>query len=119
MNTQIKLTYKGIEYILEYNRYAVKLLENAGFNINEFLEKPANNIELAFTALFIKNHPKTKQEIIDEIFENCPNKNALISNIHVMIQECYNALLSDPEGDDAGNAKWEVVDLSPKKKSQE
>lgn len=120
MNTQIKLAYKGVAYVLEYNRMAIKMLESAGFRQDEFLEKPMNNIELAFTALFIKNHPKTKQVLIDEIFDKCRDKNALIANITIMIQECYDSLLADPnEEDSEGNATWEVVDLSPKKKSQE
>ena len=55
MNTKIKLTYEGKEYILEFNRMSIKLLENTGFKIDEFLEKPMTNIDLAFTAAFIRN----------------------------------------------------------------
>lgn len=120
MNTQIKLTYKGEDYVLEFNRMTVKMLENTGFNINEFLDKPANNIELAFTASFVKNHPKVKQTTIDEIFAHCPDKNALIANLNIMIQECYDSLLAEPEDKtDEGNASWEIVSLTPKKKTQE
>ena len=35
-----------------------------------------------------------------------------------MIAETYDSLLADPV-DDEGNASWVIVDLSPKKKSQE
>ena len=58
MNTKINLTYKGETYTLEYNRTSIVLLENSGFKIDEFLEKPMSNIELAFSAAFLKNHPK-------------------------------------------------------------
>ena len=60
MNTKINLTYKGVPYVLEYDRMSVKLLEANGFNIEEFMAKPMSNIELAFAGAFIKNHRKTK-----------------------------------------------------------
>ena len=113
MNTQVKITFDGVEYVLEYNRYAVKRLEAAGFDIEEFLSKPMTNVELAFAGAFIKNHPKTNQTTIDAIFEACKDKTGLVGVLSTMIQECYDSLLSE------GNISWEVVDLSPKKKSQE
>lgn len=115
MNTQIKLTHNGVEYTLEYNRASIKVLESAGFLYEEFLTKPALNIELAFAGLFVKNHPKTPQITIDEIFASCKDKKLLITTINRMINECYDSLLSEPE-DDSGNVTWEVVDLAPKKK---
>lgn len=118
MNTKINLTYNGVTYTLEYNRMTVKMLEKAGFVISEFMEQPMNNIELAFTAAFVKNHPNIKQEIIDEIFNNCTNKTNLVGALSQMINECYDSLLAEPtkEGeDDSGNAHWEIVDLKPTK----
>lgn len=112
MNTKIKLTHNGQEYVLEYDRTSVKILENNGLNIDEFLEKPMNNIELAFTGAFIKNHRNTPQTTIDEIFNGCKDKNKLIIALNNMLRETYDALLED--GKDEGNVQWEVVDLSPK-----
>ena len=65
MNTKINLTYKDEKYCLEFTRETVKLLEKNGFKIEEFLEKPMNNIELVFTAAFIKNHANIKQTLVD------------------------------------------------------
>ena len=118
MNTKINLTYKGETYTLEYNRNSVILLENAGFKLDEFLEKPMSNIELAFAGAFMKNHPKVNQNTIDEIFKSLKNKSGLITTLNKMIRESYDSLLEDPEEDDEGNATWEIVDLSPKKTSQ-
>ena len=114
MNTKINLTYKGETYTLEYNRTAIVLLENNGFNLDDFLKKPMSNIELAFDGAFIKNHPKLSQTTIDEIYKNVTNKKSLISILHKMITESYDSLLEEPENGDEGNATWEVVDLSPK-----
>lgn len=114
MNTKINLTYKGESFTLEYNRIAVKMLEASGFVLEEFLEKPMSNIELAFAGAFIKNHKKVNQTVIDEIFNKTKDKKALIACLQRMITECYDSLLDEPEDGDEGNATWEVVDLSPK-----
>lgn len=115
MNTKINLTYKGVPYTLEYDRMSVKILEKNGFNIDEFLAKPISNIEMAFAGAFIKNHRKTKQDLIEEIFSKCKDKDKLLGILSQMIQETYDSLLEEPSEDDEGNASWEVVDLSPKK----
>ena len=115
MNTKINLTYKGEKYTLEYNRMAIKLLEQSGFILEEFLVKPMSNIELAFSGAFLKNHQKLNQSIIDEIYSKTKDKKKLITCLQKMITECYDSLLEEPEEDgDEGNATWEIVDLSPK-----
>lgn len=119
MNTQIKLTYDDVEYVLEYNRQAIKTLEALGFNYDTFMTKPLTNIELAFSALFIKNHPKVTQATIDKIYKGMGNKEKLIQLISTMIDECYASLLEEPEEGSSGNVTWEVVNLAPKKKVQE
>jgi hypothetical protein len=114
MNTKISLTYKDVPYTLEYDRMSIKTLEANGFSVEEFMKKPMSNIELAFAGAFIKNHKKTSQKVIDAIYAGCPNKNALLESLVTMIQETYEALFDEPEGDE-GNVSWEVVDLSPKR----
>lgn len=113
MNTKINITYKGEVFTLEYDRASIKLLEHAGFVSDEFLKKPMNNVELVFAGAFLKNHPNLPQTKIDDIYKSCKDKSGLVSHLNAMIQETYDALLEEPEGDE-GNASWEVVDLTPK-----
>lgn len=113
MNTKINLTYKDVPYTLEYDRMVIKTMEANGFVVDEFIAKPMSNIEMAFAGAFIKNHRKTSQTLIDEIYSKCKDKRKLVEALVKMIQETYEALFDDPEGDE-GNATWEVVDLSPK-----
>ena len=113
MNTKINLTYNDVPYTLEYDRMVVKTMEANGFVVDEFIAKPMSNIEMAFAGAFLKNHRKTSQSLIDEIFAKCKDKRKLVETLVKMIQETYEALFEEPEGD-AGNATWEVVDLSPK-----
>ena len=115
MNTKINLTWKGETYTLEYNRMAVRMLEQSGFVLDEFLKKPMTNIELVFAGAFIKNHKKVQQQVIDEIFSKLSNKDGLIVELQKMIQETYESLLEEPDENEEGNASWEVIDLSPKK----
>lgn len=115
MNTTINLTWKGEKYTLEYDRSTIKLLENAGFVLSEFLSKPMNNIELVFSGAFVKNHRNLPQTTVDEIFAHVTDKGGLLQALQKMIQDSYESLLDEPEEGDEGNATWEVIDLSPKK----
>ena len=117
MNTKIELTYQGSKYTLEYDRKTVVALENTGFRLDEFLEKPMASIDDAFKMAFLKNHPNVLSRTVQEIFEHCPDKSNLISTLYKMISETYDSLLADPE-DDEGNASWVTVDLSPEKTNQ-
>lgn len=110
MNKQIKLTYKGKDYILEYNRNSIKQIELEGFVANKFSDQPGTMLPLAFKGAFYKNHRFIKQEIIDDIFSHLKNKQGLITILSEMIGECYTSLMSDEdvEGDE-GNAEWEIV----------
>lgn len=114
MNTKINLTYNDVNYTLEFDRMTVKLLENVGFKMDEFTDKPMNNVELVFKVAFVKNHPKLQSNIIDEIFNKCPNKTELVATLGAMIKETYDSLLADPEEGSEGNATWEMVSLAPK-----
>lgn len=114
MNTTINLTWNGDTYKLEYDRNTVKLLENAGFVLEDFLRKPLNNIELVFSGAFIKHHRSLSQTIIDDIFSKVKDKTGLLQVLQKMIQETYDSLLEEPDDDNEGNAIWEVIDLSPK-----
>lgn len=114
MNTKINLTYKDVKYTLEYNRMAVKFIESEGFELEKFSKQPMNMIELVFAGAFYKNHRNISQNLLDEIYKSCKDKEKLISVITTMITECYESLMTEPTDVDEGNATWEVVDLSPK-----
>ena len=115
MNTKIELEYDGKSYTLEYDRMGVKMLENNNFNMDDFLNKPITNIDLAFQGAFLKNHSKEKLSVINEIYDSCPNKTELIASLQQMITETYDSLLSDPEGNASKKATWKTVSLAPKK----
>lgn len=110
MNTKINLTYKGVKYTLEYNRMTVKMIESEGFDFEKFSSQLMTMIGLAFKGAFYKNHRKVSQNLVDEIYSECKNKEKLMETISKMISECYETLTEEPS---EGNAEWEVVSLSP------
>lgn len=110
VSKQIKLTYEGKDYVLEYNRASVREMENRGFVASEMASKPATMLPIAFEGAFIKNHRFVKYGTIDKIFSHIKNKQDLISQLSTMIVDCYNSLMNDEvEADDEGNALWEIV----------
>ena len=112
MNTKINLTYKDTTYTLEYNRMTIKMIESEGFDLEKFSSQLMTMVNLAFKGAFYKNHRNISQNLIDEIYDQCDEKEKLISEITTMITECYQSLTEKPK--EQGNVKWEVVSLSPK-----
>lgn len=109
MNTKINFTYKDVPYTLEYNRDVIKTLEQAGFVASEFMKSPMTNLDLAFKGAFIKNHRKTSEKLIEEIYGAMKDKEKLVNTLITMIGECYNTLFDDENNE--GNIEWDTVGL--------
>ena len=104
--SKIELTHEKKNYVLEYNRQSVKMMEGQGFVLDEIASKPMTMIPLLFQGAFIKNCKGTKRAVIDEIFENIGNKTALMEALMEMYAETLSTLTDDT---DAGNVTWAMV----------
>lgn len=104
MSKQIKFKYEGIDYVLEYNRESISLIESKGFALSEFTAKPMLMLPLAFSGLFLKNHKRTKQSTVDNIYDSFKDKEKLVGVIVDMLSEAYDTLT-----DNEGNIEWEIV----------
>lgn len=109
MNKTIELTYEGETFKLEYDKMAVKALENSGVNILNLTEKPMNNIDAMFKCAFLKHNPDITIAKIDEIFESCPNKMDLFTTLIEMVTEACSILTNEPE--DTKNVSWTVTEM--------
>lgn len=112
MSTKLEFDYENEHYVLEYNREAIKLMEKSGFVLDEYTAKPMTMVEMAFQFAFYKNHPKTKLETIDKIFNGMKNKQALNNQLLIMIDEAYSVLWdekSESSEDDGKNIEWKIV----------
>ena len=108
MSKKIEFEYEDKKYVLEYNRDAVKVIENQGFDINKFTDKPMTMIDLAFKGSFIKNHRNEKNAKVEEIYANMGDKESLAKTLLEMIQETYDTLFEEQE-DKAKNIGWKIV----------
>ena len=114
MATQITLTYKNENYILEYSRLTASAIEKQGFNIDEITTKPNVMIPLLVYGAFIRHHRELKQKFIDEIYENLVNKTGkegeegFISVLAEMYAETVSTLTDETSVDEGNAATWTV-----------
>lgn len=109
MSKKIEFEYEDKKYVLEYSRDAIRLMEKSGFDLNEFLNKPMLNVDLAFQGSFIKNHRNIKAEKIEEIYNGLKDKETLAKTLIEMIQETYQDLFETKETDNGKNIDWKIV----------
>ena len=107
--SKINLTYDKKEYVLEYNRQSVKVMESQGFVLEELTAKPMTMIPMLFSGAFIKNHSGkngVKRKLVDEIFDNLDDKSAFVEALMEMYSETLSVLTED-SGE--GNVTWAMV----------
>lgn len=103
----ITFEYEGKQYRLGFTRESVKNLEQAGFRINDIDEMPATMIPLFFYGAFAVYHSGVKRKLVDEIWENIPNKIEMLEALAELYADTMNPLLKG-EVDEAKKIKWEV-----------
>ena len=101
--SKIVLNHEDKEYVLEYNRQSVKMMEGQGFVLDELVSKPMTMIPLLFSGAFIKNCKGTKRNVIDEIFKGISDKNELLEALMEMYTETLSTLT---DSTDEGNVTW-------------
>ena len=84
MAKQIRYTYDGVDYTLEFTRKSVETMERNGFVITEVFEKPMTLLPTLLAGAFLAHHRSTKREVIDKIYESMPNKQELITKLAEM-----------------------------------
>ena len=105
MNKQLRFTYQDKEYVLEYTRKSVEIMEKKGFVASDIESKPVTVLPALFAGAFLANHRFVKQEVIDEIYSKMTNKSELIGKLAEMYNEPIMALVDEPE-ESAGNVDW-------------
>ena len=109
MAKQIRFEYKGQEYILEFTRKSIEMMERQGFVASDIIEKPMTTLPALFAGAFLAHHRNVKKELIDEIFSKMTNKEELIRKLAEMYNEPIMALMDEPDPKDEGNVKWEAI----------
>lgn len=108
MAKQLKFTFKGKEYVLEYTRRTVTEMERKGFVASDVESKPMTTLPALFEGAFLAHHRfDTKKEVIDDIFAHMTNKAELIGALADMYNEPIMAMVEEPE-EAEGNVSWTV-----------
>ena len=107
MAKTLTIKYNGSEYILEFTRKSIEILEKRGFKITDIQDKPVSTLPKLFSGAFIAHHKFTKSEIIEEIFSKLKNKEELLGKLAEMYNEPILAMMDDPE-ESEGNLDWET-----------
>lgn len=105
MAKQLRFTYQNKEYILEYTRATVAMMEKKGFVASDIETKPITVLPALFAGAFLANHRYIKDDIIDAIYAKMKNKQELIGKLAEMYNEPIMALVDEPE-ESEGNLDW-------------
>lgn len=105
MSKQLRFTYEGKDYCLEYTRKSVETMERNGFIASDIENKPMTILPALFAGAFLANHRFVKQDVIDGIFAKMRNKGELIGKLSEMYNEPIMTLIDEPE-ESEGNLDW-------------
>lgn len=104
---KIRTENDGKEYTLAFTRMVVRNMMRAGFKLEDCLNIPLDGIPRLFNGAFRAFHPGTEMEVTDKIWEESPNKEALLKALMQMFHEPVDSLFDEPT---EKNATWEVVE---------
>ena len=105
MSKQLKFTYEGTEYTLEFTRKSIENMEKSGFVVGDITTKPMTVLPALFAGAFLAHHRFVKQDVIDKIFAKLTNKTELIGKLAEMYNEPIMTLIDEPE-EAEGNLDW-------------
>ena len=97
MAKTIGFTYEGKDYTLEFTRRTIKQMEDEGFVAKNIDDRPMTLLPALFAGAFKAHHRFVKQDVIEEIYANMPNKDKLIEKLAEMYNEPILALMEEPE----------------------
>lgn len=107
MAKQIAITYKGVDYTLEFDRKIAKRMEEGGFVID--LDKPVSTITGLFKGAFQMHHRKIQPDLVEEIWDAQRNKEGLLTALVTMYTETASSLIDEDEGASDENPTWKTV----------
>lgn len=105
MAKQLKFTFEGEDYVLEFTRRTVAEMEKRGFVAADVEKKPMSTLPALFEGAFLVHHRFVKKDEIDNIFSHMTNKEELIGKLAEMYNEPIIALVEEPDKNE-GNVSW-------------
>ena len=105
MAKQLRFTYEGKDYTLEFTRRTVAEMEKKGFIASDITDKPMTMLPALFAGAFLAHHRFVKEDIINDIYSKLTKKEDLIGKLAEMYNEPILTLVEEPEKAE-GNLDW-------------
>lgn len=105
MAKQLRFTYEGKDYTLEFTRRTVAEMEKKGFIASDITDKPMTMLPALFAGAFLAHHRFIKEDVINDIYSKLTNKEDLIGKLAEMYNEPILTLVEEPE-EAEGNLDW-------------
>lgn len=106
---QINFDYNGKHYCLEYTPETIKIMEAAGFSINDVMDKPQTRIEQLWFGAFYAHERNVSDTVKKKLYQEMKSKK-LLSALVTMYNNVLSNLLPDvdesEEDEYEGNVKW-------------
>lgn len=106
MAKQLRFTYDGKDYTLEFTRRTVAEMEKKGFIASDITDKPMTMLPALFAGAFLAHHRFVKEDVINDIYSKLTNKEDLIGKLAEMYNEPIMALVEEPDENTEGNLDW-------------
>lgn len=106
MTKQLRFTYDGKDYTLEFTRRTVAEMEKKGFIASDITDKPMTMLPALFAGAFLAHHRFVKEDVINDIYSKLTNKEDLIGKLAEMYNEPIMALVEEPDENTEGNLDW-------------
>ena len=105
MAKQLRFTYEGKDYTLEFTRRTVAEMEKKGFIASDITDKPMTMLPALLAGAFLAHHRFIKEDVINDIYSKLTNKEDLIGKLAEMYNEPILTLVEEPE-EAEGNLDW-------------
>ena len=108
--SKVRVEHEGKVYELTYTKRTVSNLEAQGFDANKIDINPVTMIPLFYRAAFDAKHPMLSKSTRDAVWYAQRNKQGLLGALVDIYTSVVMSLMDEPDGDDEGNATWEVLE---------
>lgn len=105
MGKSINFKFEGKEFVLEFNRKSVELLEKRGFVAEELTKQPLTYLPMLFNGAFQMHHKGVTMDTTNKILSQLKDTTSLVSKLAEMYAEPIMALIDDT---DEKNLEWEA-----------
>lgn len=109
MSKKLPITVNGADYVLQYNRWAIKQIEAKGFSVDKISDKLVTSIELMFQGALIMNHPRVKASEANKLFDAMSDDYDTSELIELLV-DLYTDALPVLSGEGEGKKKLEIVE---------